>query len=293
MIFSLLGLMLAQQPTAPAPTTTPQTQPPLPTISMTAPLPPDPNKVVETINGQKIYARDVAGYVYQWSIGRTMEAIKNLTLMQQEADRRGIKVTDAEIRTRIEGQLQQVRPRVPKGQDFETFLIQQGYPISYFVVYFKAQLLLEKMADADFKPDQYVKYGALMIRPKDETTASLSAALTSANTAYAELKRGGAWDNVLKKYATIETTTTNGGDRGWLPISALPAESQKAAISAKAMDFLPPVKDENGIEIFRIEAKGKDATATELTDLKQRMLPYIERSIITDLQAKAKIETSF
>ena len=221
------------------------------------------------------------------------QILASLAIVEQAAAQRGITVSDAELHTRMTTELQQIQPRVPKGQDLLKFLRDHAVPPSRIAISIRTQMLLEKLADIDFKPDKYVRVASLIIRQKDETTAALSAALASANAAYAALNKGDAWDGVIQKYSTMENAAANHGERGWVAVSDMPKEIQNSALTVKLNGYLPPTQDQNGIEIFRVEARGKDATPAELVELKSRYLPAIGQAIMQQLQKNAKIEYSY
>jgi foldase protein PrsA len=294
MILAIVALAF-QQPVPPTKTPLPAPAPvqALPPISVAPPAPPAPDKVIATVNGQKIYAREVAGYIWEWNMGPTLESFTTLAILQQEADRRKVVVSDSEVTARAQSQLAEYQARLPKGQDMMAALKQRGITMSRLVVFCRTQLLLEKIASLDFKPENYVRVASIIVGQKDETTAALSVALASANAAYDALKKGDPWVTVIQKYSTQEQFAAGGGERGWILIADLPKEIQAEAATAKVNGYLPPAKDQHGVEVFRVEGHGQTATPGEMTTLKSRYLGEIERAMITQLQKNAKIEYSY
>jgi peptidyl-prolyl cis-trans isomerase D len=71
---------------------------------------------------------------------------------------------------------------------------------------------------------------------------------------------------------------------GWREFSAFPDEAKSQLFSLKKGDITQPVQTKNGIQIFRIEAKGEGATKAELE------LMRVELTELLKLQATQKIK---
>jgi parvulin-like peptidyl-prolyl isomerase len=262
-------------------------------VPLTVPAPPSGDKPVITVNGHAILARDVAPYLWDWKASEVGQQLIVKELVEQEAAKRSVKITDAEINERVQQATAQLAARMPKGMNLEDFLKQQGYPGSLIVLQCRVGMLLEKLTQLDFKLDDYVMVSTIIIQPKDQTTTSLSTALKAANDASTALQKGDNWDKVVLQYASDQRAASNHGELGWRPVSEFPPEISKDIRTIKDNGYTQPVQTANGFQIFRVERHGAEATAGEMTELKGRYQTLLERSLLERLRKEAKITTAY
>src|SRR5579872_5532818 len=217
--------------------------------ALTAPAPPSADKAVITVNGHPILAKDVAAYLWDWSAPQVGQALITRELVEQEATKRSVKATDAEVSARVQDFYRQMATRLPKGTDITDYLRKQGAPSSRVALELRVQVLLEKLTQQDFKLDDYVRVATVLIRPKDQTSTSLSAALKAANDAYAGLKKGDDWEKIVTQYTTEQRAAANHGELGWLSINEFPKEIAGDIATLKLNGYTQPVQTGNGIQI--------------------------------------------
>jgi foldase protein PrsA len=291
MIYLFAALAIAKQmpntstiTPAPVPSTTAVQTP----LKLTVPLAPEPNKVVITVNGHQITAKEIFGYLWDWDAAQVGQALTVIELIRQEAVKQGVNVTQAEVEQQVTTEIQQLMARVPRGTSQDDALKMSRVTISRIELGSRAQLLLKKISDKSFNPNDFVRVQTLIIRAKtqDKTQekAIADANMAKANEAYAALVKGDPWEKVFAAYATEAATQPNNGELGWV----------KAELDAsKIGGFTKPVQTPNGIQIFKLENRGQNAVAGELDVAKARYQSTAQKEIVERLQKEAKITTSY
>lgn len=257
------------------------------------PTAPPPDKVVLTVNGQAIKAKELDAYLWDWKVDQVAQTIAVFTLITQECKKLGIVIDPAEVKRRVDMQVQQIVATAPKGTSVSAALKAKGASKSLIEFQNRAQLMLEKLASKDFKKENYYQVSTLVIRPKSETAADLQAALTSATSAYTSLLKGDPWEKVISLNATEANNINGHGEIGWVPVDQFPKSVQSDLSTLPIGGYTRPAQTNNGLQIFRLEAKGKDATPAQLTELRGRYLGSQERDLVGRLQKNAKIVTSY
>lgn len=255
------------------------------------PPPPAPNQTVETVNGQAITSKELEPFLWDWYGSQVEQVIATLTVIDQAASQHKVAVTEKEIEDDAQKTYKQTMMRAPSGQDPNKWMKDHGAPISAFRYRARMELLLEKLAMLDFKPELYVKVSRLVIQPKDETTAGVKAAATAADEAEVALQKGEPWASVVARNSTNPQTAANHGELGWLPIAAFPQEVQQQFATMKLNTYTKPVSLQGAWQIFLLEVRGKDASPQEIAELKQTNLHQLVQDELSKLQKAAKIET--
>jgi peptidyl-prolyl cis-trans isomerase SurA len=104
----------------------------------------------------------------------------------------------------------------------------------------------------------------------------LEQALSKAREIRARLEAGEDFGALAKQYSVDSTTATNGGDLGWIPLSALPESFVTVIGTHPAGTLLEPVAAEEGIHILKIADRREDRPydleldRKELTEMARR-----------------------
>jgi peptidyl-prolyl cis-trans isomerase SurA len=274
MIFPTIAFLVAQQASGLVP-----------------PAAPAPDKTVLTVNGQAITAKQMEPFLWDWFSVRTGKALGLLVAVEQEAAKHKVTISEKEVDDAVQVDLKQLLTKAPPGQDSLKWLRDQGESLSTIQFTERLKLLITKLAALDFKTEDYVKVSTIVVRPKDETTTAVTAAGAAADAAMAALQHGDPWDAVVLKSTTDQRAAANHGELGWRPISEFPSEIKKDLTTIKLNGYTKPVQTPNGFQIFRVEARGKDAAPQEITELKERYLPQLSQNVLKQIQSTAKIET--
>jgi len=253
---------------------------------------PKPEDTVLTVNGHPIKASEVQPLVWDWYSSAVTAELARYEAIKQEAEKKGIKLTNEEVNTRMATALAQSQSKghyadIPAT---EKALKAQGYPLSRLDMGIRLELLVEHLADVEFDPTEYVRVATIVIQPKSGSFDDKRTAMNSASAASTELAGGAKWEAALMKYATDPKTTPNNGDIGWVPISAFPADAQVEIKKLGLNQYSKPVEIQSVYQIFKVEALGKSATPHDVADIKAKFLDRDRRALFLKLIKVAKID---
>ena len=257
----------------------------------TAPPPrPAADAVVATVDGAPILASDVEPYLWDWKSREVISEIASHRMIAAEAARKNITATDAEVKAKIDQQLASIRAQLQEGQTTDSFVKEKMGGMSRLGLIVRTSILVEKLAATELEPGKYVKVASIIFRTNGDTTDDLSRAIKKADAAYASLKGGTPWADVLRIYEKNPQTVANGGLVGWKAYDVFP-ESVRAQLTAiRPMGYTKPTQTQYGIQIFRLIARGDEASPAELTDLRAQYVLGSRQSVVERLRAKSKIE---
>ena len=268
-----------------------QTPPPAQTASI-APKPvPAPDAVVATINGKPVTAAEVEPYLWSWQGRLVIEEMAQHRAVAEEAAKRGLTVTDAEVKERVDAQLAGVQKTLPTGQTVDDFLATRRLTREHLAVGARTTLLLDKIAEADFHPADYVKLDALLFQAAPAAAPAVQAkAVKGADAAYAALAANKPWDAVFKANTTQPNAAAMGGAIPWTPLAQLP-ESLRGQIAAlKPQGYTKPTPTPNGVQIYHLAARGSDAPPAELATVKAQYMKDARNAVLQRLKEATKVE---
>jgi parvulin-like peptidyl-prolyl isomerase len=154
----------------------------------------------------------------------------------------------------------------------------------------KTEVLLRKLILVNFKQEGYVKVSTIVVKPTSASASDVKVALEKAEKAYARLSGGEKWDDVLLSVTEDPRARASQGQVGWRPLALFPESVQKEIASLKKGAFTKPAQTQNGIQIFRIDAMGKGASAEELLELQESYVGGQRQQTMAKLRAEAKVE---
>lgn len=128
---------------------------------------------------------------------------------------------------------------------------------------------------------------------EDEVAEARTKALRISN----ELKNGGDFAELAKKYSTCATAAT-GGDLGYIQPGFMPKDFNTVAFALNPGETSEPVRTQHGFHIIRVSEK-QPARVPELSEVKDTISKYLINTykrkkideIIAELKKKARIET--
>jgi foldase protein PrsA len=181
--------------------------------------------------------------------------------VQQEAEKRGVKIKDAELQKALEDQKKQV---FPNDKQYQQFLKTSGMTEADVLFRVKLNELQQRLtqkvtqdaknvSDADIKA-YYEKNKKRFAQPeRRDLRVVLTKTEAKANQAKSDLQSGQAFKNVVKKYSIDEASKSQGG--------LLPAVSEgqqekafdTAIFSAPKNKLQGPVKTQFGWYVFKVE----------------------------------------
>ena len=216
---------------------------------------------------------------------QVMQFLIQAEWIQQEAEARGVKASDEEIRKSFEDQKKQ---SFPKEKDYQEFLKTSGQTEEDLLfrvrIEFLSQELRKKIVEGKDKvSDQEIAdfYNKNKSRFATPETRDLNVVLTEkegqARKALAELRDGKSFKEVARKYSIDEASKSQGGK---LPAVAKGQQEKaldEAVFSAKRGELVGPVKTQFGYYVFEV---------TKITKANQQSLEEAKEPIRAQLRSQ-------
>jgi parvulin-like peptidyl-prolyl isomerase len=136
----------------------------------------------------------------------------------------------------------------------------------------------------EFDPKAFVRISTIVVRPRSESAADIAATIQVVQKAYDRLKAGEPWERLVNELVVDQEGKQQHGLLGWRELTAFPDEAKSQLVKLGKGEITQPVQTKNGIQIFRIEAKGDGATKSELEQMR------VELSELLKFQATQKIK---
>ena len=201
---------------------------------------------------------------------QVMQLLTRFQWIDGEAEERGIKITDAEVKKSFDEQKKQA---FPKDADYQKFLKQNGQSEDDILVRVRLDLLSnkirdeiikgkDKVSDAQIK-DFYDKNKDRFAQPeRRDLRVVLTKTEAKANEAKAALDSGESWKDVTKKYSIDEASKAQGGKQPAQAKGTLERSLDEAVFSADKGKVVGPVKTQFGWYVFEVEGVTKASQQT-------------------------------
>jgi len=213
--------------------------------------------------------------------------------VQQEAEERGVEVSDAEVKKSFEDQKTKA---FPKAADYDKFLKESGMgeeDILFRVKLDQLQTKLTKKITADKVKITDKDVSTFYDKNKKQfavpETRDVNLVLTKtkakADQARSRIKGGDKFGAVAKQLSIDEATKSQGGKLTGLTKGQQDPELEKAAFAAKRNQLEGPVKTQFGFYVFEVD-KVTEASQPELTEvqdrIKQQLRSEKEQKVLND-----------
>jgi foldase protein PrsA len=180
--------------------------------------------------------------------------------IQGEADKRGIKVSDADVKKSFE---QQKKQNFPKPADYQKFLKQYGQTEADILMRVKLDLLSNKIRDQVIKGKDNVSdaqiqsyYTAHKSTFSTPETRDLLIVLTKTKAKAAQARKaiqsGQPWAKVATKFSIDQASKSKGGKLPGQAKGSLEQTLNTAVFSAKAGQLVGPIKTQFGWYDFKV-----------------------------------------
>ncbi|MGV3617589.1 MAG: peptidylprolyl isomerase [Fimbriimonas sp.] len=252
------------------------------------PKAPTPDKVVAKVNGVEIKASDVEALLWDWRGHEVTQDLITYQLILGEAKRLKVEVKPTEIERSFEERLAEYRKGVPPGSDLEESLRGQGFPKSRLYLRVHTDLLVNRIAMLDFRPDDYVRVSTSAYRPAPEKPQT---PIQRAGAAHQRLVKGEPWLAIVKSSDLDEVAKEAAGHLGWRALAAFPETARPEIRALKSGGFTKPVALPDGsVQLFRVEMRGMEAKDDEARELQESFLARARQQLLQRLRSEAKIE---
>jgi foldase protein PrsA len=244
------------------------------------------DQVVVKINGVEIKSQDIQDLLWDLHGATTMAEVVNYQLIKQEAARLKIVVTDQEVEKEVAIMGEKLQPGLTPGQ----ILAQNGYTWNLIYIRAKSTLMLLKIALQEFKPTDYIQLSTIIIRPKSTSDSDIALTTKVVQDIHERLMKGESWEKLVTEYVTEPESRRTNGYLGWRELLAFDETARKDVALLKRGEYSKPIRTANGVQIFRIEMRGIDASGEELAQMKDDVIDQIQQSVVRRLMRAAKIE---
>ncbi|MCJ8010494.1 peptidylprolyl isomerase [Paenibacillus sp. KQZ6P-2] len=261
--------------------------------------PPVAKEAVATVNGEKITKDQLYDQLVSVGGVQTLNGMIAETLVKQEADKKGIKITQADI----DKETAFVKKGYSSDQEFEAALQQNGISKEEFNKQMEMQARLVKLigpevkvSDADVK--KYFDENKAYFDTPEQVRAShiLVATKEEADAIEKQLKEGADFATLAKEKSIDPGSKDKGGDLGYFGRNQMYKPFEDAAFSLKEGEISGVVKTDAGYHIIKKTGYKPAHTATfdeKKADIKEQ-LTYQQimskaPTWLADLKSKAKI----
>lgn len=246
--------------------------------------------VLATVNGKTITAEDLTPLLWDWRMNDVLSDVIGDRVVRDAATRAKISATDAEVDSEVKKLLASIKASLPQGQTIEDAMLQEGTTPSRIWLRMRTEILLRKLAVAELKPETFVNVSTIVIKPASQQAADLKAALEKAEDCYKRLNVGESWDNVFLSVTDDSRARAALGKIGWRNLTAFPEVAAKEIVSLGRGKVTKPVQTVNGIQIFRVDAKGADVTGDEKTELEDAYFASRRTGLMQKLREDAGVK---
>jgi Parvulin-like peptidyl-prolyl isomerase len=248
---------------------------------------------VATVNGEPIRARDLIQASYEWFAATAIEELILERVIEQEARKQGVSVSNAEVEARYKQQLQNAEAQVPPGMSLDDFLKRNQFPPSRLFARIRSQMLVEKLVERQVNLDDFVEYSQIVIRIQGNTPEqqeeNTPAAEAKAQEAYQKIKEGLDFAEAVKEYSEDPFSKDRGGKMNWQNINFIAPDLRQKLQAMQPGEISEPFKMMGSYMIIRKERTGSQASPEEQQELREQAVRLQIGEYVRQLQAKAKI----
>ena len=257
-----------------------------------APLP-APDTVVATVNGEPIRAGELIQASYEWFAATAIEELILERVIEQEARKQGVSVSNAEVEARYKQQLQNAESQVPPGMSLDDFLKRNQFPPSRLFARIRSQMLVEKLVERQVNLDDFVEYSQIVIRIQGNTPEqqeeNTPTAEAKAQEAYQKIKEGLDFAEAVKEYSEDPFSKDRGGKMNWQNMNFIVPDLRQKLQAMQPGEISEPFKMMGSYMIIRKERTGSQASPEEQQELREQAVRLQLVEYVRQLQAKAKI----
>jgi hypothetical protein len=175
---------------------------------------------------------------------------------------------------------------VPAGTNLDDVLRAQGFPKSRLYLRVHTELLVNRIAMQEFRPDNFVSVSTSLYR-----TAPNKPALDRATMAHGQLSKGEPWTKIVQESDLDDVSKQAQGTLGWRAITAFPETARAGIKGLKSGEVSKPIAMPDGsVQLFRVDKRGMEAKDAEARELQDGYLASARQKLLERLRSEAKIE---
>jgi foldase protein PrsA len=257
------------------------------------------SETVATVNGEKITKDKLYDTLVKAGGAQTLDGIISETLVDQEASKKGIKITQEDI----DKEMAFFKKNYGSEEEFKAALAQNGLTEEDFKDQMNMQVKLRKLLEPEVKVTdedvkKYFEENKASFDTPEEVKAShiLVATKEEAEEILKQLKNGADFATLAKEKSTDPGSKAKGGDLGYFGRNMMYKEFEDAAFKLKEGELSGVVKTQAGYHIIKKTGYKAAHTATldeKKAEIKDRLI-YQEimqkaPTWLSEVKAKAKI----
>lgn len=228
--------------------------------------------IVATVNGQNISKEDMYQAMYGRVGSATLDQLVVRLLVQQEAKKAGVSVSDAELQAEIQKMIDE---QYGSEDMFNATLQYYGMTREAFEEEWRTYLTAEKilkptLSVSDEDIQAYFEAHHEELNQKESVTLRqiVTASKDEAGTVLQELRSGADFADLARRKSIDAASRDNGGDLGKIYRGVLPSEVESVVFGLKVGEFSEPVQVESGFAIFNVTEKtqAREVTLDEVKD---------------------------
>lgn len=251
---------------------------------------PAAGSTVLKVDGQEIKSDEIEALLWDWRREEVIQDLIDDRVVRNVAKKANLTVDDKEIEKAYAEMLEGMKEGLPPGKTVEQALAEQGATRSRMWIRVRTELYLKKLILIDFKAADFVKISTINIKPISQSTEDVKAAIEKADTAFKRLKANESWSDVYLSVTDDPRARATLGLVGWRGINAFPESVKQEVLASKRGDITKPSQTVNGIQIFKVEALGKDASGDDLNELESAFYAGKRNATLMAYRVAAKIE---
>lgn len=243
--------------------------------------------VVAVVNGEKITKDQLISTAVDWHATMVLEQMVNFRIIDQEAKKAGVVITQKQIDAKIEEIKKNLRP----GQTFDDMLMRNGLTLNHAYAVIKMQLQTEgvlkksmKVTSKDLEGYRHVQHVLIRLpnpsfpgaeeqpEEKEKIAQQDQEAKAKIDKIAQEIKDGLAFEEAAKKYSEDPGTKANGGDLGFITRGPMAPEFEEAVFKMKTGEISEPIKSPYGYHLIKLVIIGNEATGEDKKKLEEEII---------------------
>ena len=256
-------------------------------------------ETVATVNGQKITKDELFEKLLQQDRGVTLDAMITEILIEQEAQKANIRVTDEEI----EKEIDKVKSQFSSDMEFQQTLSQLGVTVDDLRRQARSNLLVKKilLPEIEVTEEALQQYFTDHKEDYDEPEQVRARHILVESLAEAEevkrlLDEGADFAKLASEKSTDPGSKDQGGDLGYFERGTMAPEFEEVAFTLQPGQISEPVQTDYGYHIIKVEDH-KMAHSPTYDEVKERVREdYIDEQVqakvsswLSKVRSKAKI----
>lgn len=225
------------------------------------------------VNGETISKDELYKVLYEQYGAETLDGLISEVLIEQEAEKKKINVTDNEIKE----ELKTLQESYGGKEIFDETLKSNGVSMDRIEQDLKNYILTKKLLEpgikiTDVEMKTYFEENKASFDKQEQVKAShiLVNEETTANEIKDKLATGEDFSELAKEFSTDTGTKDNGGDLGFFAKGDMVPEFEEIAFSLDVNEISAPVKTDYGYHIIKVVEK-KEAEEPKYEDYKEEI----------------------